>query len=448
MSRGELARKLIHLGAGTIAFAVVFLGPAPSALVALLGLATNLLVLPAVGGKRLWREDELARGVSAGIVFYPLSVLILILAFRRHPEVAAATWGLLAFGDGMAGLVGMRFGRRPLPWNPAKTWLGSLAYAACGGLASAVLLWWTVSHPLGAGGRPIDLGFVAAICAVTAIAAAFLESLPLGLDDNLGVPLVAGLLLFALRLTEGRWALLDWPALASGAAAGLAFNLVLAAAALGSRALSASGAVAGVVVGTAIYAGAGWRGYLLLVAFVVLGSAATRAGYARKRAAGLSQEHGGRRRARHALANGAVAALAATFAVVTPYRESCLLALAGALATALGDTLSSELGQLWGRRPVLLTTFRRAPPGTDGAISAAGTLAGLAGALAIAALGAAAGLYPAAGAALVVVAGFAGTTADSLLGATLERRGLLDNEAVNFLATLAGALTAGVLAAQ
>jgi uncharacterized membrane protein len=45
---------------------------------------------------------------------------------------------------------------------------------------------------------------------------------------------------------------------------------------------------------------------------------------------------------------------------------------------------------------------------------------------------------------LVAGAGVVGAMADSLLGATLERRGLLDNEAVNFLATL----TAAWLAAQ
>ena len=71
-----------------------------------------------------------------------------------------------------------------------------------------------------------------------------------------------------------------------------------------------------------------------------------------------------------------------------------------------------------------------------------GTLAGVAAALAIGGLGAAVGLLPAWTVGIVVAAAFVGTTLESLLGATVERRGLLDNEGVNFLCTLSGALAA------
>ena len=86
------------------------------------------------------------------------------------------------------------------------------------------------------------------------------------------------------------------------------------------------------------------------------------------------------------------------------------------------------------------------PAGTDGGISATGTLAGLTGAAAIAILGWALGFYPLLGIVVVSVAGILGTFADSLAGATLERGGLLDNHAVNVLCTLVGALTAAGMA--
>jgi len=65
--------------------------------------------------------------------------------------------------------------------------------------------------------------------------------------------------------------------------------------------------------------------------------------------------------------------------------------------------------------------------------------------VAIGALGAALGLFPWIGVAVVAVAAFAGTTLESLLGAAVDRRGLLDNEAMNFLNTLVGALVAAAL---
>ena len=160
----------------------------------------------------------------------------------------------------------------------------------------------------------------------------------------------------------------------------------------------------------------------------------------------LAQEEGGRRGARHAVANAAVATACALFAAVTPYPQLLGLAFAGAFATAAADTASSEIGQLIGRRTFLITTLKPVPRGTEGAVSLEGTLAGVAASLVVAALGAAVGLYPWLGVVSVAVAAFAGTTLESLAGATLERRGWLDNEAINFLNTLVGALVAMALA--
>jgi uncharacterized protein (TIGR00297 family) len=405
---------------------------------ALAAVIFNVFVLPRLGGRRLWREAEAARGGSIGMALYPLAVLLLVLFFHRRLEVAAAVWGILAFGDGMASLVGMALGRRRLPWNPAKSWAGSLACFLFGTAGATVLLLWT------APGR-YAFGFALAVCAATALFAAVLESLPQGLDDNLGVPLLAGLFLFCLLLTEGRGGFFVgfflWPHLA----AALVVNLALGGLAWGLRGVDRSGLLVGVGIGTLIYVSLGWPGWLLLVAFFVLGTGATRIGYRRKAAANLAQERGGRRSARHAFANGGVAAAAAFFAAATPYPLPFGLAFAGALATAAADTAGSEIGQLWGRRTYLVTTLQPVPRGTTGAVSLEGTIAGLAAAMGIAALGAWAALYPWTGAVAVVVAAFLGTVLESVIGATLERRGLLDHQAVNFLNTLIGALLAAAL---
>ena len=439
----ELKRKVVHMAVGGIAFAVAFLGPFYSALCALAAVMMNLFVLPRMGGKALWREHEETRGMSLGIVLYPFAVFLLILVFWRRLDVAAAVWGILAFGDGMASVVGMAIGGRKLPWNSRKSWAGTLAYWFFGTIGASALLLWTVHHR----GGEIDPTFAIGAAALATLFAAFIESQPQGIDDNISVPLLTGLVLLGILESVGFGERIDVDAFVVTALVGAAINLVLSLVAWRARSVSVSGAIAGWLVGTAIYAFLDWRGYLLLLTFFVLGTAATKLGYARKAAENLAQEGGGRRGARHAVANTGVPALLAVFAATTPHEALLLPAFAAAFATAAGDTLSSEIGQLWGRRTFLITTLKPVPRGTEGAVSLEGTLAGLAGSAGLATLGWAVGFYPLMTIALVTLAAFIGTTLESLVGATLEKRGLLDNEAVNFLNTLVGALVAALLVA-
>ncbi len=434
LTRGELARKVVHMGVGLIAFGLRFLGPFWSAVAAAAALVSNLFLLPRIGGRRLWREAEVAAGSSIGNILYPLSVLLLILIFWQRLEVAAAAWGILAFGDGMASVAGMALGREKLPWNPRKSWVGTGAYVICGALAAAALLLWT------APGR-YSLAFALAAGFGAALLAALLESLPQGLDDNLGVPLVSALFLFGLVLTQGHWRpFLEMDGFATRVLLAAVVNAALAGLAYALRTVDLSGVIGGFLVGFTIWVFLDWKGFLLLLAFFVIGSACTKLGYKRKAAQNLAQEKGGRRGARHAFANAGVAAACALFAALTDYPVLFGLAFAAAFATAAADTASSEIGQLLGRRTFLITTLRPVPRGTEGAVSLEGTLAGVAASLAVAALGALLGLYPWTGTLAITVAAFVGTTFESLVGAALEKRQLLDNEALNFLNTLVGAL--------
>jgi uncharacterized protein (TIGR00297 family) len=200
--------------------------------------------------------------------------------------------------------------------------------------------------------------------------------------------------------------------------------------------VSRGGALGGFVVGALIYASLGPRGFAILALFVLGGSLLTRLGYGRKQHSGTAEAGSGRRGARNAPANCAVAVACALLYALT-YSETLAAAFVASLGAAFADTAESEVGQLYGRAPRLITTLRKVPPGTDGAVSLPGTLAGIAAAALTAALGLTLSLVANPGAALLVaLASFLGTVADSLLGALTSRAG---NELTNLLCTLVAA---------
>jgi uncharacterized protein (TIGR00297 family) len=110
-----------------------------------------------------------------------------------------------------------------------------------------------------------------------------------------------------------------------------------------------------------------------------------------------------------------------------------------ALAEAATDTVASEIGPTRSTDARLITTWERVPAGTDGGITIPGSIAGMVAGLAIAAVATVSGLILPTQLWIPVAAGFAGMVIDSILGATLQRRGWISNQAVNFFATLAAA---------
>ena len=220
-------------------------------------------------------------------------------------------------------------------------------------------------------------------------------------------------------------------------AAGVTATFAALAHALGM--VGRGGALGGFVLGTIVYACLGRDGFAVLALFVVGGSLLTRLGYGRKRRAGTAEAAGGRRGAKNALANCGIAAVCALLYALSP-SDALAAAFVASLGAAFADTAESEVGQVYGGAPRLIVNLRKVPPGTDGAVSLPGTLAGLATAALTAALGLVLGLVASpSAAAIVALAAFVGTVADSLTGALAPRLG---NELTNLLCTLvAAALT-------
>lgn len=245
---------------------------------------------------------------------------------------------------------------------------------------------------------------------------------------------------------------------------GAIFAAVVAALAYRARALSAGGAAAAFAVGAIVFGSGGWPAAAVLFAFFIPSSLLSRIGGARKRAI---DKRSAARSGWQVLANGGVAALCALAAAHGG--ASAAAAFAGAFAAASADTWGTEIGTLAKMPPRSILTFEPVPAGLSGGVTAAGTLAEIAGALGVALVAWALG----AGAWWVIAAGgVAGALADSVIGAsaqelrycpqcerecetdphacgtrTILRRGApwISNDTVNACATAIGAITAGAL---
>ena len=193
----------------------------------------------------------------------------------------------------------------------------------------------------------------------------------------------------------------------------------------------------------------GGRGWLTVVVYLALGSAVTRLGLAQKQKQGLAEARGGQRGPANVWGSALTGTVIALLigAGVGP-QQLLLIGFAGSFAAKLADTFGSEIGKRWGRTTVLITTLRRVPPGTEGAVSMEGTLASAAGSVLMVLVMAALSVLTSPQAIiLVTVVGFIATLLESLLGALAQDRfNWLTNELVNGLQTAWAAAIAMLLA--
>jgi len=228
----------------------------------------------------------------------------------------------------------------------------------------------------------------------------------------------------------------------------LAFAILLCAAfgyfAYRAKTIDLTGVFSAVLFGVILISFTGtvtW--FIIVLAFFILGSAFTKFKYSEKEFLGVAQGKSGKRGYKNAFANVGVGVAAAILYGVTGEMIYAAVFL-GSVSTATADTMASEIGVIGGN-PVMITTFRRCPPGTNGGVTLLGEAACAAGSLLIAGLGFLFGIAPWPVCLAAAVAGVIGTNIDSLLGALLENRGVFGNSGTNLLATLSGGLVAAGL---
>ncbi|HPA45634.1 MAG TPA: hypothetical protein PK395_07695 [bacterium] len=428
----ESLRQAAHIAAVLPAFLLRFL-PVPWAFLLVFFLVIhNLLLLPRYA-PGLIRPGESRLG---GVFLYPLAIAVLVLLYPTQFEIVVGVWALVAVGDGLSTIIGRWQPISALPWNPAKSVGGSLAFIAFGTLACCILMVWTVP---GLGDSPRIL----LICLVCAIIAALAESLPVRIDDNLLVPFTAApclAILLTSSIETGEWTLTAWTLVSA-----IGLNIAVAVAAYFLRLVNRNGACGGAVIGIFVYILGGPAAYVLLLAVLILDPLLERFGISSGSSEAILRQDEVWRGSKYAVTHFAVALLMALLWICTDGIDPLLrLMYLAALAVVLSETVIQELSAVVDR----FSFFRvdegsSATPGLSpgrGVLPVGGTvlLVGCAWLMGFCE----ASLTPA-----VIVGATLGSWSKSWVQIQAEKEELtLDREWLSFIATWIGAIATAILA--
>jgi len=294
-------------------------------------------------------------------------------------------------------------------------------------LAASWIIYWQ--------GLLVSYNLVFFIAVIGAVTGSLFESIPSKIDKNISVPLGSGMTMWIFE--EFRY----WVPPEEIVVA-LAFSFFLGVLAYRAKIADVSALLSAALLGVLIIVFSGLSWFLLLLTFFILGGGFTRYKYAYKESIGIAQAKDGIRSYENVFSNSTAAlVLAVAYGVFPEHSLPIIYAYMGTVATATGDTLASEIGTTAKGRPRMITTFKPSEPGADGAVSLLGEFAAILGSAVIGILAYLLGVSDnfILTVLITTAGGFFGTNIDSLLGATLQKRGVLSNSGVNFVATFTGA---------
>ncbi|MBN2279438.1 MAG: DUF92 domain-containing protein [Candidatus Marinimicrobia bacterium] len=399
-------RRFVHIGVGLLVSISPFLFDDfyPAALLAVIFIVLNWLAL----------VKDKARGMhstsrkSYGTVFFPVSFLVLILLFWNSNTTALIMGMLLmAISDPFASFVGESKlgGKTFVPWADKKSVGGTLAAF----FSNMLLL--LVFVPLLSPSFEVGLVFWVMVLNV-ALVATISEIISKAGTDNLTLPIFSAIILdltMQLDLNGNLWVLF-W----------LVISVLFVSLAYQMKSLSVSGAFGAALMGMFIFGigGADWM--LPMASFFVLASLVSKIGKKKKEGARLMAEKHDVRDIYQVYANAGIGLVCVILFQFTQ-KDYFYLAYLASLAAAAADTWATEIGTLLGRKPRKITTLRHCLTGESGGITIPGILAALTGAFSIGFTGfLISGLVNVKILLALVLAGFAGSLVDSLLGATLQ----------------------------
>lgn len=427
----EDKRKILHILMGFFALLLRWLPWEIALLCALAALINNLTVLRWVGEKTLFREKE-RKGIG-GIIFYPTSVFLLILIFRNSLHIASAGWGMMAFGDGVATLTGIHFGKKKLPWNKEKSWVGLFSSLIFGYLSMVFLIWWVGARYGLSNNYQI---FIAP--AIVAIFASLIETIRIRLDDNLTIPLFSGVFLYYLYLIEIEKISSNLSIIISRLPLAFLFSLLFGIAGYLIKGVNVSGLISGVIIGSGIWIFTDYKGFIALLAFFLMGTISTKIGYSKKKMLGIEETGEGARSYKNVLGKGLSPFLFSILSLLSKNPLLFSVAFYSSLCAGTFDTVSSELGKTFGKRTISPLNLKEIKKGEPGGISIEGLIFGLISSfifIIICFL-----LNPSFPFKLflftLIISSLLSNIIESYISIFLENKGLITNEITNFLNTL------------
>ncbi len=387
------------------------------------------------------------RDVRSGMMLV-CAALVLILfvmvsrwAYESYPElmsmslplfVLGAALGISTIADAISNLY-QRTARKTEDEPKLKSVSSSLVFLFSAiGVSAAIGEWIAIWE-----GVSVSIDMLFFVSVMGAVSATLLSSICMRTMHNLVVPLGSAMVM---------WLFFDVgyatpPAHVAGVFMGA---LVLGYIAYRVRIADLSGLLSATLIGVLVIVfGSVWW-FILVLLFFVLGGVSTKYRYAYKESMGVAQSRKGVRGYENVFSNTLPAlALVVLFRALPELQPLIFAGFLACMATATADTLASEVGETSRSSPRLITNLKPVKVGEDGGITLLGEAASLLGAATtgiLAFLLLALGLEgvqcePLIMLSVAVVCGFLGTNIDSLLGATLQRRGVLGNSGVNLIST-------------
>lgn len=395
------------------------------------------------------RESDIRAGrlISLIQLFLTTAILLmmsLIVGMNKFPIfIIGAAFAITTFGDGISDIINILEKDKKLIINNKKNDLkiysakSSIVFLISGSVFASISGVW-ISGIWISGFKGPEVYSLIFLSVIGALTGALLESMTKN-EDNIIIPFGSAMVMWLFYMFGYNVNPIYLMKV-------LAFSFLLGYLSFKARIADISAMLSATLLGVVIIISSNIKWFFILLAFFLLGSLFTRYKYDFKFAQGTAEGKGGARGYKNVFSNSLAALILAVAYGIFPSHGQILMAgYLGSVATACGDTLASEIGETNKSEPRMITTFKKAKPGTDGAVSGLGEVAAFFGALVIALLAYVFIRIDLSFAFIVVVGGFLGTNIDSLLGATLQQRGYLTNNGVNLFATISGAVISGVL---
>jgi len=411
----EASRKIVHVLVGVMIFWARFLftSPTPAIVIAMLFILINALALK----QQAFQGMHATGRFTLGTVFYPLSFLILVLAFwNRDPAILLISFLILALGDPLAAQVGenVKNPRTFVLWQDQKSLQGSLSL----GIAAFIITATGLPILRSLEGLPVpSVQMILLISMAVGVIGALAESMSLAGSDNLTLPLGVALtldILLRFNATQ-QWLFFLW----------LSIAFLFAFSAYRLNVLSLSGTIAAFLLGTFVFAVGGIQWMIPMGTFFVFSSLLSKIGKRKKQVLESVYEKTSNRDMMQVFANGGIGGL---MVIVWHYTQMDLFyyAFLGSLAAATADTWATEIGVFSRQQPRHILNFRPVSMGTSGGITTMGTTGAALGSGVLTfsgwviPIGSIHPFFQGNIFLVIVVSGILGALLDSVLGATVQ----------------------------